>query len=204
MRVRMVLFALAALLCSQAYGGLFGRPAALLENVPLQWKPTSELSLGGAVQSSQAPIQFEPFQDVRADKHAIGQNREDENKPKPVTTNDDVGAFVSAHMRQLFERAGYKTVDANGAIVIKGEVRRFFVEETSTYRSELVVHLSIEDVNGKTLWSGLVPGDATRFGRSYKLENYYEELSDAVVNAVSSLLRSDEVLKALQGASPST
>ena len=37
----------------------------------------------------------------------------------------------------------------------------------------------------------------SRFGRSYKIENYYEVLSDAVVNTVSSMLRSGEFRKAL-------
>jgi len=197
MRARILLIAVASLLCGNASAGLFGK-TVLLENVPLQWKPTSELTHGLAP-GELIPIQFEPFQDVRTDKHAIGENREDENKPKPVTTNDDVGAFVSTHMRQLFDSAGFKTVDSNGAVTIKGEVRQFFVRETSTYYSEVNVHLSIVDASGKTLWSGLVPGDSTRFGRSYKLENYYEELSDAIVNCVSSLLRSDDVQKALSG-----
>jgi len=68
----------------------------LLEHVPLRWTPTSELRLG-AMEMTQTPIQFEPFQDIRNNKEAIGENLEDD-KPKPVSTTDDVGAFVSAHM----------------------------------------------------------------------------------------------------------
>jgi hypothetical protein len=168
---------------------------ALLEHVRLQWKATSELKLG-TVEMALAPVQFETFQDVRDNKEAIGENREDD-KPKPVTTNDDVGAFVGIHMRELFDRAGLKTVDSNGEVMIKGEVKQFFVRETSTYKSEVVVHLTVVGRGGQTLWSGLASGDATRFGRSYKLENYYEVLSDAVVNTVSSMLQSPEFQRAL-------
>ncbi len=139
----------------------------LLQHVPLQWKPTSDLSLG-ARQMSEAPVQFETFQDVREDKEAIGENLED-SKPKPVTTSDDVGAFVSTHMRELFDKAGLKTVDSNGAVIIKGEVKRFFARETSTYKSELLVHVTVVGHDGATLWSGMASGDSTRFGRSYKL-----------------------------------
>jgi hypothetical protein len=167
----------------------------LLEHVPLQWRATSELALGTR-EVTPVPIQFETFQDVRDNKEAIGENREDA-KPKPVTTNDDVGAFVGKHMRELFERAGLKTVDSNGEVTIKGEVKQFFVSETSTYKSEVVVHLTVVGRDGQTLWSGLASGDATRFGRSYKLENYYEVLSDAVVNSVSSMLQSPELQRAL-------
>jgi hypothetical protein len=59
------------------------------------------------------------------------------------------------------------------------------------------VHLTVVGRGGKTLWSGVASGDATRFGRSYKLENYYEVLSDAIVNTASSMLQSPEFQKAL-------
>src|ERR1700732_2980188 len=140
-----------------------------LEHVPLQWKPTSELKLG-TMEVPQASIQFEIFQDARDNKEAIGENLEDD-KPKPVTTTDDVAAFVSSHMRQLFDRAGLKTVDSDGTVTIKGEIKQFFVKETATYKSEVAVHLTVVGHGGRTLWSGLASGDATRFGRSYKLEN---------------------------------
>lgn len=168
-----------------------------LEHVPLQWRPTSELK-AGTMEVSQATIQFETFQDTRKDKQAIGENLEDD-KPKPVTTTDDVGAFVSSHMHELFDHAGFKTVDSDGAVTIKGEVKQFFVTETATYKSELAVRLTVVGRGGKTLWSGVASGDATRFGRSYKLENYYEVLSDAIVNTVSSMLESAEFQKALLG-----
>lgn len=190
MRPRILLFVIAAAFGVQAH-------AALLVNVPLKWRATSELRLG-AVQMSQPPVQFEVFRDLRADKQAIGENREDE-KPKPVTTTDDVGSFVSTHMRALFDSAGLKTVDSNGTVTIKGEVTQFFVRETSLYRSEVSVHLTVVDRDGKVLWSGTASGEAKRFGRSYKLENYYEVLSDAIVNTVSSMLQSAQFQKALSG-----
>ncbi len=175
--------------------GAYAAPK-LLEHVPLQWKPTSELRLGAA-QMSQTTIQFETFKDARPKPELIGENREDDDKPKPVTTKDDVGAFVSTHMRELFDRAGLKTVDSNGAVTVRGEVQRFFVGETSTYQGEVVVHVTLVGRDGKTLWSGTASGDAQRFGRSYKAENYYEVLSDALVNTVSSMLQSDEFQRAL-------
>jgi hypothetical protein len=190
MRARILLLAIAAMFCAQAH-------AALLVDVPLQWRPTSDLRLG-AMEMSQVPVQFEVFRDLRADKQAIGENREDE-KPKPVTTKDDVGSFVSTHMRELLQSAGLKTVDSNGTVTIRGEVTQFFVRETSLYRSEVAVHLTVVGRDGKVLWSGTASGEAKRFGRSYKLENYYEVLSDAIVNTVSSMLQSAPFQKALSG-----
>ena len=170
--------------------------AKLLEHVPLQWKPTSQLSTFGTAETAQSTIQFETFKDARDKPELIGENREDD-KPKPVTTSDDVGAFVTAHMRDLFNKGGLNTVDSNGAVLIKGEVKEFFVEETGTYEGRVAVHLTLVDPKGKTLWSGTASGDAKRFGRSYKAENYYEVLSDSLVNTVSSILQSSEFQKAL-------
>jgi hypothetical protein len=169
----------------------------LLEHVPLQWRPTSDLRLGTA-QMIASPVIVATFTDGRDNKETIGENRED-GKPKPVTTSDDVGAFVSTHVRQLFNEAGIKTVDGNAAVTIQGEVRRFFVREGDTYKSDVAIHLTVIDQNGKTLWNGLASGEATRFGRSYKVENYYEVLSDAVVNTVSSMLQAAEFQKAISG-----
>jgi hypothetical protein len=45
-----------------------------------------------------------------------------------------------------------------------------------------------DDVGTFVSTNGLASGEATRFGRSYQAENYYEVLSDAVVNTVSSML----------------
>jgi hypothetical protein len=171
--------------------------AAPLVNVPLEWKPTSDLRLG-STQMTAATVQFEPFKDERDTPQKIGENREDD-KPKPVTTQDDVGAFVSKHMRELFTKAGIKTVDAGGDVIVRGEVRQFFVRETRTYQGEVAVHLTVVGKDGATLYSGVAPGDANRFGRSYLLENYYEVLSDALVNATSSTLQSGEFQKALSG-----
>ena len=52
--------------------------AGPLLNVPLEWKPTSDLRLG-ATQMTAASVQFEPFQDLRQMPEQIGENREDEH-----------------------------------------------------------------------------------------------------------------------------
>jgi len=191
MRARILLLVIAATFVAQVHA------AALLVDVPLKWRATSDLRLGAA-QMPQTSVQFDVFRDVRADKQAIGENREDP-QPKPVTTKDDVGAFVSTNMRKLFDSAGLKTVDSNGAVTIKGDVTQFFARETSLYRSEVTVHVTVVGRDGKVLYSGTASGEAKRFGRSYKLENYYEVLSDAVVNTVSSMLQDAQFQKALSG-----
>jgi hypothetical protein len=185
----------AAVLLSLAF--IASAMTKLLEHIPLQWRPTSELRLG-TTQMITSSVTIAPFVDVRDNREAIGENREDDI-PKPVTTSDDVGAFVSTHIRQLFDAAGMKTEDGNGKVVIHGDIKKFFVREESTYKSVVQIQLTVLNDNGKVLWKGLASGEATRFGRSYKAENYYEVLSDAVVNTVSSMLQAADFQKAMGG-----
>jgi hypothetical protein len=170
---------------------------ALLEKIPLEWKPTSKLQLG-TTEMTGSTVTIGHFTDVRDNKEAIGENRE-EDETRAVTTTDDVGTFVAVHLRQLFDEAGVKTVDSHGAVTINGEVRKFFVRESNTYKSEVELQLIVSDPDGKTLWKGLASGEAKRFGRSYKAENYYEVLSDALVNTVSSMLQAAQFQRALSG-----
>jgi hypothetical protein len=186
---------LAALLLSVALTA--SSKTTLLEHIPLQWRPTSGLQLGTA-QMITLTVTIAPFTDGRDNKEVIGENRENDI-PKPVTTKDDVGTFVSTNIRQLFDQAGVKTVDSGGEVIIKGEVKKFFVREEATYKSTVEIHVTAIDQDGKILWNGLASGEATRFGRSYKAENYYEVLSDAVVNTVSSMLQAADFRKAMSG-----
>jgi hypothetical protein len=161
-----------------------------LENIPLMWKPTSEVQLppGTLPDMSDVKIQFEAFKDMRKQPELIAENRE-EAIPKPVTTHDNVGQFASAHVREVFDKMGLTTVDKDGALIVSGEVRQFFVEETTTYKGNVLLRIRIRNRAGKTLWAGDAAGTATRFGHSYSADNYYEVFSDSIVNAVSSLMQ---------------
>ncbi|HTX25353.1 MAG TPA: YajG family lipoprotein [Steroidobacteraceae bacterium] len=172
----------------------FAKPH-LLENIPLMWKPTNPLS-SGVVQSTSVKVSFAPLKDVRQNPQLIAENREDQT-PKPVTTKDDVGAFVATHMREIFDRNGVTTVDSGGDAIVSGEVRQFFVEETGTYQGQIALHVTVHGPSGKMLWEGSTSGTNSRFGRSYKAENYYETLSDSLIDATTNLLKDPEFVRAL-------
>ena len=80
------------------------------------------------------------------------------------------------------------TIPTACAMVVTSSGRSPCGGEESTYNSTVEIYLTVIDQDGKILWKGLASGEATRFGRSYQAENYYEVLSDAVVNTVSSML----------------
>ena len=59
-------------------------------------------------------------------------------------------------------------------------------EHSTAGELSLVLHL--KNRAGKELWSGAITGDAERFGRSYKADNYMEVLADTLLKAAHNLL----------------
>lgn len=167
-----------------------------LQNVSLQWKPSANANFG-VVEVTGRKFSFETFKDVRQRPELIAENRE-KATPRLVTTKDDVGAFVTTHMRQIFDRGGLTTVDSGGDAVVSGEVRQFFVDETDTYKANVVVHLTIRNGAGAVLWDGDVSGSASTFGRSYSMENYNQVLSDSVIDATAALLSDHDFRSAMK------
>ncbi len=172
---------------------------------PLVWKPTSALLSSGTVNLTPfatLKIAIRPLTDNRAEKTRLGENVE-----KPATryigTADDVAPYVTKHLLALLQQPGLPLTDKTdgAAITLSGELQRFYVIEKDTYAGDFRALLQVESA-GKVLWKGLVVGQATRFGRSYKTENYHEALSDSLVEAVSHLLSDKTFLEALAGQAP--
>jgi len=190
--VVVALVSLVAVCAAGAAGGAEPTPKRdKLEGIALVWKPTTRPSELGPVNItglSAVRLQVGPFTDGRANPASIGQNRE-EPRVRKVSTVNDVPAFVADRMRRIIAGMGIATVDAGGTHVLKGEVKQFFVDETSRYQSEVVVEVTLTNASGKTLWTGSTNGSATRFGRSYKADNYFETLSDALLQATFYLVK---------------
>ena len=179
-----------------AFGG------ADLLNIPLNWMPTSTFASMGTIDLSgnliATNIHFEALVDARQNPSLIAENREKANKLRQVTTTSDVAAFVTDHVRDSLHAAGLNMVDGVGDVTISGELRQFFVTETSTYQGEVSMLIHVKNSAGKEVWTGLVGGFAEHFGRSYKADNYYETMSDMVQRASYNLLSNQGFRDALQ------
>jgi hypothetical protein len=170
-----------------------------LDGIPLVWKPTVKPSALKPVDKTgltDVRVLVAPFTDTRSTPGLIGENREEAVARKVVTVND-VAAFVTERMKQVMTNVGIKVVEAGATRVLEGEVKQFFVEEKSRYNAEILLAFTLKDANGKPLWSGTANGSATRFGRSYKADNYYEVLSDSLLQATYSLLGNPSFHEAL-------
>ena len=174
-----------------------------LTDIPLVWAPSNSLADMDDPKPDLSPImdvklQIEKFKDARQNPTAIGENREDSDKPpKPVTTKDDVGAWVSDNLRSVLQKAGLNIVESGGQVVVGGEIRVLFSTETSRYNTDVTLRITAHNAAGKVIWSGIALGHDSHFGRSYKAENYYQNLSDGVMDALHNLLTNKDFMAAV-------
>jgi hypothetical protein len=170
-------------------------------NVPLVWEPERQHNSppnAAPADFFKTKVKVAPMTDSRQDPKLIGENREG-STPKPATTSDDVAAFATYHFRALLTRVGMTVVDSGESAIIKGDIQRFFVTETNKYSGEVRIDFLVTDPAGKTLWQGMTGGTSTRVGLSYRAENYYESLSDALVITTNTLLRDPGFQAAIAG-----
>jgi len=171
-----------------------------LSNIPLVWSPTQSFAEFGAIDLNgigNVKVQFNAFTDARKNLALIAENHEKE-PTRQVTTKDNVASFLTDHVKETFGKAGLDVVDSGGDVVVSGEIRDFFVNETDQYVGNITVYVTLTNTSGKVLWQGVAGGGANNFGRSYKADNYYETLSNAVLKLSNSLLNSPGFHGALQ------
>lgn len=174
-----------------------------LTDVALAWKPTKTPTEMGLAAVNLLPFQgrtvaVPPFGDARADPTLLGENREHEKRGEilKVTTKADVPAWITAQTRRFLASTGLPLGEGAPTVTLAGEVVSFFVTEGENYLGDVRLKVTLRK-DGRVLWSGMAVGASNHFGRSYKLDNYQETLSDSLQEAWISLLRSPGFLEAL-------
>jgi hypothetical protein len=184
-----------AVVCASAFA------AKTLEGIPLKWTPRTSLSELGALSLTDfqdRKIQIDLLTDTRKEPALIGENREKE-PVKRVTTADNVPKFINENMKKALTKVGLDIVDSGGQVIIGGEIKEFMVVETNNYESDVTVKWTVKDASGKLLWTGVSSGDSKNFGRSYNPANYYECLSDSILQATHAMLQNADFRKAVAG-----
>jgi len=175
-----------------------------LEDIPLVWSPTTEMGEVGAIDLTglyDLTIAVGALEDNRDRPELIGRNIEDEDKGTvlEVTTSDNVAEFVAAHMKTVIGDLGLEVLDEGADVTISGEVKKFLCIEENVYQAEVLLKIKVAR-GDETLWAGVARGSSKRFGRSFKDENYYECLSDSLLDAVVNLFKVDKFREALVAA----
>jgi hypothetical protein len=173
-------------------------------DVPLTWRPTStiqdfKLQPINLTQLRGVQILNQPFTNACPDKTLIGENREDRTL-KTIRTNGDVAAFATDHTKDILKGLGFPFTDKpeQANAILSGELFSFGVVERDTYVGDVRIRLTIRR-GGEVVWEGLALGQATRFSQSYKLENYYEVLTDSLLEAIARMGASQTFLDGLSG-----
>lgn len=167
-----------------------------MDAVPLLWKPTVEPKKYWHPDLTKLQLSVGGFRDMRADKSLIGMNFQDPHDVKKVKTGDDVGKWVSLMTKKTMVDYGISTLDSSN-LVMTGDIVEFMVQEGEDYKANVNIEFRITGRSGNELWTGMVNGSSTRFGRSFNIENYYESLSDAVIDAVGRLVEGTDMVKTL-------
>lgn len=168
-----------------------------LTDVELMWKGTSDLKEFSGVnidKMSSHKIAIEKFKDNRKNPARVGENRESK-EILPVETTSDVAGFVTDNLKTTLTKAGLDIAKDKADYTLTGEINDYFITETTTYKGNITLKLRLNK-GGKTVWQGVVRGNNSRFGKSYKLDNYLESLSDVIVDAGSNLVKNDGFQKA--------
>jgi hypothetical protein len=179
---------------------LCGMASADLTDVPLVWNPVNNsYNVSAATIAGYGAHKFKimPFSDLRKDKKEIGRNIE-HGQLKLVTTKDDAGRWCADALKEIFKHYGLTLADTKGTVVLTGDVVKLHVTESSTYEAAATVKMTARNSSGNVLWQGTINGKSKRFGRSYKLDNYYESLSEAYQDAVNGMLKNSAFRKALK------
>jgi len=174
-----------------------------LLNIPLLWKPTVTVSSMGVIDLTvfkNRSFTIKPFNDLRANPSEIGKNVEKKHSGKVllVTTKDNVAAWLTDRFASILREFEAPVVKEGGTMSLEADIVKFYVTEESVYKADIGLKIRVRSKTGDMIWAGMISVSDQNWGRSYKAENYYEVLSNACVDAVSALLKSDSFMQAVQ------
>jgi hypothetical protein len=173
--------------------------ASELTNQKMYWKATNDAKDFNLGNLAKHKFKVEKFQDARKTdpRNKIAENTENPT-PKIVTIDtNDVGPFVTTNVAQVLSRAGLEVVENGQDYVITGTIKDLFSDESNIYKGTATIKYEVKK-GDKVVWSDVKSGSSKRFGRSYKMENYMESISDAIVDSLMKFLNDSEMKAALK------
>ena len=199
-RIRIAVLAIVIGVC---LNGPANAADAELKDIPLVWKPTQMTSAMEAIDLTVFQnIKFTvlPFKDVRKNPSEIGKNVEKRGADHAllVTTKDNVAAWLTERCIQVLKEFGVDAAGSGGTLSLETDIVKFYVTEEALYKAEVALKVRLKSPGGAVLWEGFITTSASRWGASYKAENYYELLSNSTIDAIHSLLKNDAFKQAVQ------
>lgn len=174
-----------------------------LLDIPLLWKPTETISALDAIDLTvfqNATFTVKRFNDLRKKPSEIGKNVEKSSfsQIRYVTTRDNVAAWLTDRFEKILAEFDLSVVKDGGTRLLEADIVKFYVTEESVYKADIGLKVRMRSKNGDVLWEGMVSVSSNRWGSSYKADNYNEALSNACIDVVYNLLKSDSFLQAVK------
>lgn len=180
----------------------------LLMGFDLYWKPTTKIE---TIKESfdkdvfkNINIKWGQLKDLRKTNPLtrIGENKEDSKDFLPVETQSDVLLFVKTHLSKTLIEVGIDFKNESNAslaneYVLDADLLELFIEETNQYNAKVQILFKLKKAN-KIIWKDTLNGASSRFGRSYKLDNYMETLADSIIELSKSLITNTDFKKSFQ------
>lgn len=171
-----------------------------LTRINIGWMPRGFDSLGiDLTRISGMVFKIGLFSDERKDTTVIGVNREN-NTPKFVTTKESVSQWYRNHLGKVLHSYQIRLDSLNYDVMLSGAIREFNVLETSTYKAVMAIKFQAFSKSGERIWEQEIKGQSHNWGKSYNAENYYECISDCLVETARELLENEAFQNALNQA----
>lgn len=157
-------------------------------------------TVAGAVYTAltQVPVAV-VLADQRPDPSLVGLHQQ---IGAPVRTNDRVAEYCAAQVARLLALSGAR-IDPAAPVVVRMQLLDFRVLESNRFNGFVRIRASVYHVAGSELWSDVLDGQASRWGKTFNPENFNEALSGALAAAIDKLLMNPAFASAvLTAASP--
>ena len=187
--------------------GLAAQPAALvvlLTFVPQGEAEASAVALPASLVAQPIDLRISDGREL-ADPRVLGAGTDDDDRPFPIHASMDVPPFVDQAVGSVVAaRRITRAPSASRRLQLR--LVRFHVDERnkavgSTYSAEVQFTYTMSDAGGATLAEGAAAGTANRYGRARSGANCAEVLSDALRDAVGTLLADARLQAAWQSGS---
>jgi len=175
-----------------------GNAFSALEGVDLDWRPTEGYSMGNSLTAWQNVVfAMGTFTDERKDTALIGMNKE-YSRSRSVTTVESVSQWCCQNLIKVLKNHNISIDSLHYDVMLSGAVQEFLVTETSTYNAVINIKFKALSKSGDLLCEQQVIGKASNWGKSFKLDNYCECLSNTYVETIRNLISNDYFQNALK------
>lgn len=162
-----------------------------LEFTPKQIIASAEVTLHRSMHEHPVQLRLVDERPVH-EPSVVGSRTDDGDRRFELKTTNKVLPFVEQVLVQQLQYWGV-SVENDADLVLTTRLRQFTVTESNqavgaTFGAEVQFAAELQNRAGDILWSGSSFGDATRYGKKFSNPNCNEVLSDALLEAWSSLL----------------